>query len=233
MKIMADKKSLWNENQKALRSFLLDSSNFDQAIKLCLEQHSMVHLSEMSSIKTNTFEDYLWEDLDETALRTSTNEKGRTILYGLWHSARIEDITMNILVAGDEQIINTENWIKRIHSPISTTGNELNPIEILEFSKNININELRNYRIAVGRKSQHIIRNLTFSDLKRKFSKESLSRIMEEKAVSSLPSANWLIDFWSKKNISGILLMPVTRHHIVHINEGFKAKDKYLKAAKK
>lgn len=230
---MVDKKSQWNENQKTLRSFLLDNSKFEKAIKICLEQHSMVHLSEMSSIKTDTFEDDLWRNLDETALRTSTNEKGRTILYGLWHSARIEDITMNILVASDYQVINTENWLKRIQSTTCTTGNELNPIEILEFSKNININELRNYRIAVGRKTQHIIKNLTFSDLKRKFSKESLSRIMEEKAVSSLPSANWLIDFWSKKNISGILLMPVTRHHIVHINECFKAKDKYLKAVKK
>ncbi|GKU24878.1 DinB family protein [Clostridium folliculivorans] len=230
---MVDKKFQWNENQKKLKSFLLDNTNFETAIKLCLNQHSMVHLSEMSSITTNSFEDDLWENLDETTLRTSTNEKGRTILYGLWHSARIEDITMNILVAGDEQVINTEDWLRRTQSSICTTGNELNPIEILEFSKGLEINELRNYRIAVGRKSQHIIRNLEFTDLKRKFSKEALSRIIEEKAVSNLPDANWLIDFWSKKTISGILLMPVTRHHIVHINECFKAKNKYLKAINK
>ncbi|GFZ29757.1 hypothetical protein CSC2_02830 [Clostridium zeae] len=230
---MVDKKSEWNEKQKALRSLLLDNSKFELAIKLCLEQHSMVHLSEMSSIQSNTFEDDLWEDLDETSLRTSTNEKGRTILYGLWHSARIEDITMNILVASGEQVINTENWLKKTRSPISTTGNELNSIEILEFSKSLDINELRNYRIAVGRNSQQIIRNLTFEDLKRKFSKEALNRIIEEKAVSNVPTANWLIDFWSKKTVSGILLMPVTRHHIVHINECFKAKNKYLKAKDK
>ncbi|GFP76052.1 DinB family protein [Clostridium fungisolvens] len=230
---MFDKKSQWNENQATLRSFLLDNSKFETAIKLCLDQHSMVHLSEMSSITTNSFEDDLWESLDETCLRTATNEKGRTILYGLWHSARIEDITMNILVAGDEQVINTENWLRRTCSPICTTGNELNTIEILEFSKNLEINELCNYRIAVGRKSQQIIRNLKFTDLKRKFSKESLSRIIEQKAVSNLPEASWLIDFWSKKTVSGILLMPVTRHHIVHINECFKAKNKYLKGIKK
>ncbi|MBK1812084.1 DinB family protein [Clostridium sp. YIM B02505] len=230
---MVDKKTQWNENQKSLKSFILDDSKFETAIKLCLQQHSMVHLSEMSSIKTESFEDDLWKDLDETSMRTSINEKGRTILYGLWHSARIEDITMNILVAGDDQVINTDNWLKRTHSPICTTGNELNPIEILEFSKSLDINEVRNYRIAVGRKSQNIIKNLKFTDLKRKFPKEALNLIIEEKAVSSLPAANWLVDFWSKKTVSGILLMPVTRHHIVHINECFKAKNKYLKGLNK
>lgn len=29
------------------------------------------------------------------------DKKGRTIAYGLWHLARIEDITMNILVADE------------------------------------------------------------------------------------------------------------------------------------
>lgn len=223
---MDDKKALWNSQQKELRNIILKSSKFDEAIELCLKQHRMVHLSEMSQIKTETFEDELWEDYDEIKFKTNTNKKGRTIAYGLWHSARIEDITMNILVADEKQVINTENWIEKINSNICDTGNAMTSEEILEFSKDINMEELRNYRLAVGRKTDEIIKKLTFTDLKRKMETKGLQRILEEGAVLNVESANWLIDFWGKKNVAGILLMPATRHNLVHINESMEAKRK-------
>ena len=86
--------------------------------------------------------------------------------------------------------------------------------------------ELKNYRIAVGRKTREIIKNLTAEDMKKKFNKASLQRIIDEGAVLDVEGANWLIDFWGKKNVSGIILMPATRHHVVHINESLSAKKK-------
>lgn len=53
-----------------------------------------------------------------------------------------------------------------------------------------------------------------------------MQRILDEGAVRNVEAANWLIDFWGKKNVAGILLMPITRHHVVHINESMSAKKK-------
>ena len=64
----------------------------------------------MSGVDEKTFEDELWKELDENTFRTSINKKGRTVAYGVWHSTRIEDITMNLLVAGEEQIFNIGKW---------------------------------------------------------------------------------------------------------------------------
>lgn len=217
---------LWNENIKQLKSTILKQDKFEDAINLCLELHAMVHSSKMSCINKETFEDELWEGLDEATIREVTNEKGRTIAYGIWHSTRIEDITMNILVNDGEQVINTENWIERINPMIKDTGNALTNEQILEFSKHINIEALRDYRIAVGRKTEEIIKKLEFSDMKRKVKNHDLQRVLDEEAVSKDEAAIWLIDFWGRKDVSGILLMPVTRHHVVHINECFKAKKK-------
>lgn len=205
---------------------MIKPDKFDEAIKLCLEQHSMVHLSEMSKKNAVTFEDELWEGLDETTFRTLINVKGRTIAYGLWHSSRIEDITMNILVADETQVINTENWLEKMNSKISDTGNAMTDKEILDFSLIINIQELRKYRIAVGRKTREIIQKFKPLDLKRKMEPKRLQRILDEGAVLNVEGANWLINFWGRKNVAGILLMPVTRHHIVHINESMSAKKK-------
>lgn len=221
----------WNEKLQELRKIILKPEEIDKTKKLCLELHEMVHMGKMSNINVKTFEDELWENLDEETIRTATNEKGRTIVYGIWHSTRIEDITMNILVADFKQVFE-EDWLQKIHSSIKNTGNALTKEEILEFSKDININQLKEYRIAVGRKTREIINNLNGTDLKRKMKKESLQRILDEGAVENVEAANWLIEFWGKKNVAEILLMPVTRHHVVHINESLRAKkngSKYRK----
>lgn len=216
----------WNSEIKQLREIILKQDKIEESKILCLSLHAMVHSDCMSGIDKKTFEDELWDGLDEKIFKTSINEKGRTIAYGVWHSTRIEDITMNILVAGDEQVLNSGNWQEKINSKITDTGNALTSEEILKFSKNINMQELKNYRIAVGRKTREIIKNLTAADMKKKFEKASLQRIIDEGAVLDVEGANWLIDFWGKKNVSGIILMPATRHHVVHINESLSAKKK-------
>jgi hypothetical protein len=223
---MDSRRSLWNERQTYLREILLKPNKFDEAIKICLEQHSMVHSSEMSGTNVETFEDELWKDLDDTTFRSAIGVKGRTVAYGIWHSTRIEDITMNILVACSNQVIDSDNWLSKINSSIYDTGNEMNAGEILEFSKKINIQELRNYRIAVGRRTREIIQGFKPTDLKRKFDNITLKKIFDIGAVSKHETASWLVGFWGRKNVAGILLMPVTRHHTVHINESLNAKNK-------
>jgi hypothetical protein len=216
----------WNSDIKRLREIIFKQDKIEESKRLCLHLHSLVHSSIMSGIEAKTFEDELWEGLDDSIFRTSINEKGRTIAYGIWHSTRIEDITMNLLVAGNDQIFSTGGWQEKIGSKIIDTGNAMTENEIIEFSIDINMQELKNYRIAVGRKSIDIIKNLTATDMKRKFEKSSLQRIIDEGAVLDVEASNWLIDFWGRKNVSGILLMPATRHHVVHINESMSAKKR-------
>jgi len=218
----------WNKYLKELREIILKKDKVEESKALARMVHSMVHSSYVSGTDEKTFEDELLENLEDEIFRTSINEKGRTIAYGLWHSSRIEDITMNLLVAGDEQVFNSGNWKERINTEIIDTGNALSSEQILEFSKNINIQELKNYRIAVGKKTRTTIGNLSNEDMKRKFDKEKLQRIIDEGAVLDVEASNWLIDFWGRKNVAGIILMPATRHNMVHINESLSAKRKSI-----
>lgn len=229
---MDSAKSLWNAQQSHLRELLSKPDRFDEAINLCLEQHSMVHSSKMSGRNIETFEDHIWKGLDDTAFKTATGIKGRTVAYGIWHSTRIEDITMNILVDDCSQVIDSDNWLQRINANIYDTGNEMNAEEILKFSSNINMQELRDYRIAVGRRTIEIIKGFKQADLKRKFEDRQLQKIFDIGAVSKDKAASWLVEFWGRKNVAGILLMPVTRHHLVHINESLNAKSKAGKKKK-
>ncbi|MBN1969718.1 MAG: DinB family protein [Candidatus Delongbacteria bacterium] len=217
----------WNEKLQYLRKIINNPEEIEEVKKVIFELHNMVHVSEMAASKIKTFEDELWENLDEDTIRNGINEKGRTIAYGIWHSSRIEDITMNILVDESQQIFEEGNWKDKIKSPIKNTGNALTEEEIKKFSQQINIIALREYRIAVGRKTREIIKHLKTEDFKKKMKVANLQRVLDEEAVENIEKANWLIEFWGKKNEAGLLFMPVTRHNVVHINESLKAKKNY------
>lgn len=220
----------WNEDFKILRNLLKRESTFQQAIDLFMDVHARVHASNVSRADYVTFEDEIWDGLDETTFRTGQNKKGRTVAYGMWHSARIEDITMNLLVADNDQVIDQSGWMEKINSTIYDTGNALDADQILAFSKTIDMQALRDYRNAVAQKTRNIVRLLTFSSLKTIASKSGLEKAVFLGAVVNHEDALWLIDYWKKKTAAGILLMPATRHHLVHINESKDAKKRGLRA---
>lgn len=221
-------KRQWSDKLQQLRHIIKKDEYLEESKRLILNLHSLVYAYEMSGTNQTTFEDQLWNGADEDTIRTSVNKKGRSILYGIWHSTRIEDITMNLLIAGTDQLFEKDNWLSRINSPIRHTGNSLNADEILQMSSQLNIDQLKAYRIAVGKNSETIIQALNTGEMKRKIHKENLQRILDEQAVDNVDSANWLIDFWSRKDVAGIILMPCLRHQLVHLNESMEASKRIL-----
>ena len=63
--------------------------------------------------------------------------------------------------------------------------------------------------------------------MKIKVKKEQMEKIY--KCGGVLDTSTWLLDFWGKKNIYGLIMMPITRHQIVHLNDCFKIKAKFNK----
>ena len=217
----------WNPKQARLRSIIKKNADFQEASELCLNLHSIVHMPEVSGGTEYSFLEEVLENVSDEGFKNySSSYKGRTMAYNIWHITRIEDICANILIADDTQVINTDNWLKKTGSIITDTGNALTAEEIAEFSLAVNREELMNYRAAVGKKTREIIKNLTPADMKRKMNKESLERILTEKGVSEKPDAVWLVEFWGKKTVAGLLLLPITRHHVTHINDCLKIKKK-------
>jgi hypothetical protein len=221
-----------NSEIKKIKSLLSKPKTFEEGKNEFITLHSKFYSSEMSQNKAETYQDMLLSNLSDYIARTAVNEKRRTILYGLWHSTRIEDITMNMLVCHSKQIYQSNNFKKKINAGIDHTGNSLSEEEILGMSIRIDMQALLKYRLSVGKQSQKIISTLNFGDLKRRVLKEDIERIRVEGAVDDVPSANWLLKFWGNKTVEGILFMPACRHQVVHFNENFRAKEKGMKTLK-
>jgi hypothetical protein len=217
----------WNEKQKNLNVLLPNQKTFEKGINLLLEMHSLLHDKKVYKITFKTFYDDLWENMKDETCRIISN-KETSILWNIWHITRIEDIISNIVIGRKETIFNKEIQTK-LNIKIKDTGNAMTYSEIESFNKSINIKELKDYRIKVGKSTQKIIKAIGFSDIKRKVEKEQLEKIKLNGGVIDNPKSIWLLDFWGRKNILGLINMPITRHQIVHLNDSFKIKQKYNK----
>jgi hypothetical protein len=219
----ANRKS-WNLGQQALQRALSRSEDHQKSIKLFLDQHAMVHSAALTRSGLWSFEDEIWRGLTEEGIRCIPPEGDHSIAWIFWHISRIEDVTMNLLVAGDSQVLNGENWLDQMKVSAHNTGNAMNEGEIADLSTRINLSALRAYRWAVGHRTRDIVKHLQPEDLKKKVDPSRLQRIKEEGAVVEAASA--LLDYWGKRTIAGLLLMPATRHIFIHLNEAERIKQK-------
>ena len=48
-----------------------------------------------------------------------------SIAWNIWHLARIEDVAMNLLVAGSPQVLQTGAWLVQMKITLRHTGNEM------------------------------------------------------------------------------------------------------------
>ncbi len=179
-------------------------------------QHSVLHSAKVNPVDWS-YEDNLLDDLSEAKWRHIPPNGEHSIVWNIWHLARIEDATMNLLVAGQSQLFNEEHWQKRLNASICNSGNDIPMADIVKLSAEVDLAALRAYRTAVGKRTQDIVSKLTFTDFKQKVNPNRLQQIMTEGVL--VPEAKGVLDYWSRRTIAGLLLMPPTRHNLVHLNE--------------
>lgn len=219
-----------SELHKELNAAIRKPDKLEEAKRLFLEIHSRLHMSSITGTEENEV-DNLLNDLAPYEYSIMPTPNDETIAWALWHIARIEDLTMGILVANDEQLFDGK-WKERLNAPISDTGNALSDDEIIELSRRLNMEELIAYRNAVGQRTRMIVKSLSADDMKRKASPQGLETIKQAGGVTNQEASLWLLDFWGRKDVAGLLLMPPTRHVILHLNDCCKWKQ-HIRRGKK
>jgi hypothetical protein len=150
-----------------------------------------------------------------------------SVAWILLHLSRIEDIVMNMLIAGAEQIFTRDDWARKMNISVLHSANKMDNANIAKLSATINVDCLRDYRTAVARRTRQIVRQLQAKDFKQKVDPDRIENVLRLGVV--IPEAREVTNYWSKKTIAGLLLMPPTRHCILHLNEAMKIKDRIRK----
>lgn len=228
---MDPNRKLWNERHKHLREALKKPESHSGAMDLFLRQHAMVHRAEMSRMELHSFADEVWDGTDDALARYVPPKFEHSIAWIIWHLARIEDMTMNALMAGRAQVFFQDDWLEKLNINARHSGNVvMDGADVTAFSASVNLDALKEYRLSVGRATREAVSFLRPDDVSQKVSPARLHGLLDDGSVP--PEAMGLIEYWGGLTLGGLLLMPPTRHCLVHLNEALKVKEKSLKLLK-
>ena len=211
----------WSELNKAMQLQLKKEQTYKNGLEILFRLRERL-MDILLSLK----DELSREDLNAMPFMNADGFHSKSIAYSVWHIFRIEDITAHTLIGGDEQIFFTGGYMKRINSPLITTGNELVKEEIADFSRMLDIDELYAYASDVKNCTEAILNDLQYSDLKRKIPHEKKEKLEALNVVSKDENAYWLIDYWGDKDIRGLIQMPFSRHWIMHTEACLRIKNK-------
>lgn len=203
----------YSERHKVILSQLKKELSFYDGIKNLIDLREDLFLNHVEKYFSRLSKD----DFCKIPFAGSTGNKDATISWSIYHVFRIEDIICHNFISNDEQIFFAQNYQKKMNCSVITTANEMNDEQMIEFSKDLNPDELFSYAKEVKNVSQKVLSNLTFKQAKEKVSEQQKQKLLMQNVVSTNPEAFWLVDYWCKKNIRELLQMPFSRHWIMHI----------------
>lgn len=204
-----------NPQIKELRTVIKKESEFPQTKKLCLLLHSLAH------------HEYFDFDCDHHQQSIMPTPQDVTFVWNLWHITRIEDMVVSTLILHRKELF--DDWQEKLNTGYRDTGNAMSDDEIIDLSRQVDFQQLKAYRIAVAKQTRQYLENMTFTDLSVKVRKEDINRLLSTGSVSPHKDAIWLLDFWGKKDVAGLLLMPILRHPFVHLFDNLKLIEKIKK----
>ncbi|MGH2496018.1 MAG: DinB family protein [Ktedonobacteraceae bacterium] len=217
----------WNQQQQLFQQTLLSKSDHQATIRLFLGQHAMLHSAEMSHSGAWSFEDEVCEGLSDAQLRSRPAGATNSIAWLIWHIARIEDVTMNLLVATRPQVLDEDDWVQRLHLNRRDVGTSMSENEVADFSNQVDCSVLRTYRVAVGRRTREIASSLQPAQWWERIDPTNIHRLTTEGALAE--AAYELAQIWSGWEKAGMLTMPATRHSFTHLNEAYGVRKKLMK----
>ena len=207
----------WSSQQQVLRQALMKDHDYQQALPVFLSQHAVIHTARLHPGSHWSCQDEVLNGLTEAQIRCVPKGSPHSAAWALWHITRIEDVTMNVLLADAPQLLHSGNWLTKLETPYEGVGNELSSDEIAEVSETINVKALLAYRLAVGKCTRAVVRRLKPGILWAAPAPVRLRRLSVERAVSE--KAGWLLKYWGGHPSANLLLMPATRHGFLHLNE--------------
>lgn len=119
----------------------------------CL-QHGRVHSSKVSSVPS--IADQIFSGLTDQQMRVRPGNGLNSLVWLLWHMARVEDVGVNLIVTAGQQVLD-EGWFSRLGVLRTDVGSGMTEEELTEFAARANIAAVCAYRDAVGLRTRDVV----------------------------------------------------------------------------
>src|SRR5262245_61852873 len=136
----------------------------------------------------------LLSGLPEAQLRSRPQPGVNTIVWLLWHSARIEDLCVNRFLADRPQVL--DEWHERLGAGRRDVGTGMSDAEVDALSAGIDLEALRGYWNAVSGRTLGLAESFRGSDLDAVVPAERVTGVVRAEGAVA-PGAEWLTEFWA------------------------------------
>jgi hypothetical protein len=182
---------------------------------LFLEQHAAVHSAAVGGNKASAAE-RTFGGLSDEQMRVRPREDLNSLAWLLWHIGRAEDIFVNMVLAGCEQVFE-DGWAKRLGVSRRDFGIGMTSAEVTDLTGTIDVGATREYRDTVGRRTREIVGGFTASDWQGMTTTEANQRAAAAGAFGT--RAEMLVKAFSGRPRTGLLSGIALFHPSGHMGE--------------
>ncbi|HSE04007.1 MAG TPA: DinB family protein [Methylomirabilota bacterium] len=182
---------------------------------LLLDEHGRMHTSAVAGEKAN-LADRTFGGLSDEQMRVRPREDLNSLAWLMWHIARAEDIFANVILSGRNQVVD-DSWLARLKISRRDFGIGMTKPEVAELTTGVDVAALRDYRDAVGRRTQEMIRGFGSVDFQGELQAAAL-----EKAVALGcfgPKGEMVAKAFTGRPRVGILGGLLVTHSAMHMGE--------------
>ena len=126
-------------------------------VSFFLVTHADLHSREVAG--RDTYFDRIFGSLSDDVMRVRPGKGLNSLVWLLWHMARTEDASVNLVVTNGRQVFD-DDWIRRMNAPWRVIGTGMTDDEVGELTTRSDVAAVRAYRDAVGRRTQEVVRAL-------------------------------------------------------------------------
>jgi hypothetical protein len=141
--------------------------------------------------------DELTAGLSERELRGRPHPRANSIVWLVWHIARVEDVGVNRFVVDGRQVMDKGDWAARLSVTRRDVGTGMTDAEVDALSAAIDLEALRGYWDAVIDGTLAVVDTLAGEDLDAIVPADRVKRVANEEGGVA-KGAEWLTEFWAK-----------------------------------
>ncbi len=195
------------------------------ALQLLLIEHARTHSEAVAPASGPLWlEDAVCAGLADDQLRLRPSDGGNSLAWLLWHTARIEDVAVNVVLAAQPQVLDLDGWRTRLNLTNRDVGTGMADTDVANLGARVDIPTLRAYRAAVGRRTRAQVAAMQSDELALPVTARDVERAAAIGAFSQ--EAEWLRSFWEGRPKGWYLSWTAAGHNYLHLGEAMCIKGR-------
>ncbi len=183
-----------------------------------LVQHGQLHSLDVAT--GASYADRVFAGLTDDQMRARPGNGLNSLIWLLWHMARTEDVAVNIVVSDGRQVLD-DDWTRRMNVPWRTIGTGMTDADVGDLTARADVDAVRAYRAAVGRRTQDVVRALRPEEWNEIVGFTDTARAASAGAFA--PNTAWVHGVgykpWQGHSRAAQLAGSAIRHNAMHLGE--------------